>query len=59
MHCTLQTEDNNSPKVSEAGKDSTSTIHQQENKSTSLEVTKVKYSPIFAKQLALISFFPF
>ncbi|OIW03569.1 hypothetical protein TanjilG_30989 [Lupinus angustifolius] len=37
MHCAPQEIDNDSPKVSEAGKDSTSTIYQQQNKRTSLE----------------------
>ncbi|CAL0322315.1 unnamed protein product [Lupinus luteus] len=37
MHCAPQEIGNDSPKVSEAGKDSTSTIYQQQNKHTSLE----------------------
>ncbi|RDX71189.1 hypothetical protein CR513_49501, partial [Mucuna pruriens] len=37
MHCTLQEIGNDSPKVSEAKKDSISSIYQQQNKLTSLE----------------------
>ncbi|TKY44933.1 hypothetical protein E2542_SST31216 [Spatholobus suberectus] len=37
MHCALQEIGNDSPKVSEARKDSISTIYQQQNKFTSFE----------------------
>ncbi|CAK8532507.1 unnamed protein product [Lathyrus sativus] len=40
MHCAPQPKGNDSPKVSEAGKNSKSTTYQQQDKVTSLEVTK-------------------
>ncbi|KAL5081260.1 hypothetical protein RYX36_009681 [Vicia faba] len=40
MHCAPQPKGNDSPKVSEAGKNSQSTTYQQQDKVTSLEVTK-------------------
>ena len=40
MHCGPQAECNDSPKVSEAEKNSTSTTNQQQNKVTSLDITK-------------------
>lgn len=46
MHCAFQEKGNDSPKVSEAGKDSIS---------TSLEVTKVNYSPIFSLNCSIES----
>jgi len=46
MHCAPQEIGNDSPKVSEARKDSVSTIYQQQHKFTSLEVT-LNFSPIF------------
>ena len=41
MHCTLQEIDKDSPKVSEAGKDSISTIHQQQNRITPFKVAQI------------------
>jgi len=46
MHCAPQEIGNDSPKVSEARKDSISTVYQQQNKLTSLEVT-INSSPFF------------
>jgi len=48
MHCAPQEIGNDSPKVSEARKDSLSTIYQQQNKFTSLEVT-INFSPTFPR----------
>lgn len=46
MHCAPQPKGNDSPKVSEAGKNSKSTTYPQQDKVTSLEVAKVNYFPI-------------
>lgn len=60
MHCGLQKIGNDSSKVSEAGKEvsepgkDVSTSYQQRNKSTSLEITKVNYSYIFAMDFSIV-----
>jgi hypothetical protein len=48
MRCRPQTKGNDSPKVSEEGKNCKSTTYQQKNKVTSLDVAKVSYCPIFS-----------
>lgn len=48
MRCAPQSKGKDSPKVSEAGKNSKSTTNQEHNKVTTLDLAKVNYCPIFS-----------